>query len=373
MNPIIKRTKKQVTGQSSIGIKGSVALISFGLLVVSLNSIRLGLDGAIGRFSLGLIVAGASLVIGALLGFLFGIPRTHEGDDGEGRTRGMRNDLPQYRANTNLEQISDWLTKALVGASLVSIGAISNKFVLWTEKLSLGFGADPHAWAFVSSTVLYHAITGFILAFLWTRIYLAGAFRMADLLALRREKATLAREMEALPDESGEGDDPSVTGGGEALPETRQRILHLKERIEELEGAGEPLDAQSYRRLARQLRDAGEYEAAEKAYLVAYDEDPTDPAPLNFAGVIRSKYMNDYDGAAKLYKRALVANPTYTSPVYNLACNEMRRGRQETALRLLSVAIAAEARYKDLAVQDSRSGQVFESLKEDPKFQRIIA
>ncbi|HYM01648.1 MAG TPA: hypothetical protein VET85_01815, partial [Stellaceae bacterium] len=81
----------------------------------------------------------AAAVIGGLLGFLFGIPRSHQdGAPGNAGTRpGAPSSAPpraqapaapsaaaqaasnassaRWASNTNLEQVSDWLTKILVG------------------------------------------------------------------------------------------------------------------------------------------------------------------------------------------------------------------------------------------------------------------
>jgi hypothetical protein len=78
----------------------------------------------------GILSGGAALMVGALLGFLFGVPRTLQGErppdvleePGEGGRPA------EYRVNTNLEQISDWLTKILVGVGLVQLGSIIDAF-----------------------------------------------------------------------------------------------------------------------------------------------------------------------------------------------------------------------------------------------------
>jgi predicted secreted protein len=62
------------------------------------------------------------LLIGGLLGFLFGIPRTLQQEASQA-TEQNRKDRPQetnYAVNTNLDQISDWLTKILVGVSQIA-------------------------------------------------------------------------------------------------------------------------------------------------------------------------------------------------------------------------------------------------------------
>ena len=65
----------------------------------------------------GSIIAMASATLGALVGFTFAIPRVLQATN-------IRPDSKYERliVNTNFEQISDWLTKILVGVSLVEIG-----------------------------------------------------------------------------------------------------------------------------------------------------------------------------------------------------------------------------------------------------------
>src|SRR5258705_1803102 len=71
-----------------------------------------------------LMVAGASLAGGAALGFLFGLPRSQKfryikREDFDATTREHG-----YSDNTNLEEVSDWLTKIIVGLSLIKLNVI---------------------------------------------------------------------------------------------------------------------------------------------------------------------------------------------------------------------------------------------------------
>jgi hypothetical protein len=61
----------------------------------------------------GVAIAIASAATGYLLGFLFGISRSLQGGDSS------ESNSQSFPGNTNLEQISDWLTKILVGVGLV--------------------------------------------------------------------------------------------------------------------------------------------------------------------------------------------------------------------------------------------------------------
>jgi len=62
----------------------------------------------------GIILALACLSAGFLAGFLFGIPKVLQGDR-TAATKTSKGRTPyRQRVNTNLEEISDWLTKIIV-------------------------------------------------------------------------------------------------------------------------------------------------------------------------------------------------------------------------------------------------------------------
>jgi hypothetical protein len=136
--------------------------------------------------SVGALTAGSALMVGALLGFLFGIPRTLQGerppDVLEANGGGT---APEYRVNTNLEQISDWLTKILVGVGLVQLGAIIDALGDLADYIAAGLGDIAAAAAFALGVVVYFAVAGFLLAYLWTRLNLTGAFARAESAAMR--------------------------------------------------------------------------------------------------------------------------------------------------------------------------------------------
>ena len=148
-------------------------------------------------FAVGLLVAGASLLVGSLFGLLFGIPRwlatdnatpppTPQGANGGAVTNDQS--AGRYTPNTNLEQISDWLTKALVGVGLVELKSLANAMESLTNFLKPGLGGKPSSPVFAGALVVGYSITGFILAYLVTRIYLGRAFAEADDLTQRLHK-----------------------------------------------------------------------------------------------------------------------------------------------------------------------------------------
>jgi hypothetical protein len=135
----------------------------------------------------GLVLAGASGFIGALLGFLFGIPRslqndlqTQENPSNIAQKDNLSARQERYSANTNLEQISDWLTKILVGVGLTQI----NQLPELTKRFGSYFGPmlnrDTEGAAFGVSVLVYFASNGFLFSYLWTRLFLAGELSRAD-------------------------------------------------------------------------------------------------------------------------------------------------------------------------------------------------
>jgi len=123
----------------------------------------------------GLMLAGASLLVGGVIGFLFGIPRTLQGKmDSESAGE------PRYQANTNLEQISDWLTKILVGVGLTQMASAPAKLRAAAEFFSPAFSGSKEAQPFAMAIMVFFVIAGFLFAYLWTRLYLASAMAQAD-------------------------------------------------------------------------------------------------------------------------------------------------------------------------------------------------
>jgi hypothetical protein len=127
-------------------------------------------------FAVAVLLAGGATVAGGLLGFLFGIPRAlagpEQGDDADTR-RG-------YLPNTNLEQISDWLTKILVGVGLVQFTTLARHIGDLIDFLGPSLGGEPRGRAFAGATVAVFSISGFLAFYLVTRLYLGRAFAQAD-------------------------------------------------------------------------------------------------------------------------------------------------------------------------------------------------
>jgi len=70
----------------------------------------------------------ACLTAGATFGFLFGIPKIHQSnlplDDTPSQSPNMLSVLYRQQVNTNLTEISDWLTKIIIGLGLINLTKI---------------------------------------------------------------------------------------------------------------------------------------------------------------------------------------------------------------------------------------------------------
>ena len=108
-------------------------------------------------FGSGTMFAMASLAAGTLLGLLFGVPRSfgasaNLADVGEGAASTR---FIGIGANTNLEQISDWLTKIIVGVSLTQLASIKNGAAHLFRAIAPAMGGGSEA---ASSVVAWLSI-----------------------------------------------------------------------------------------------------------------------------------------------------------------------------------------------------------------------
>ena len=136
------------------------------------------------------VIAGASLLIGGFLGFLFGIPRILRQPTPPQLAASANADTAvaiQYQPNTNLEEISDWLTKIIVGVGLTQISTLSGRLQSYANYAAPALGGFPSSGIFAISLLIYYLVCGFLIGYLWTRLYLASAFRAADELALLKK------------------------------------------------------------------------------------------------------------------------------------------------------------------------------------------
>lgn len=190
-----------------------LAKVALTFVAVALVCVLLALVDVAWVRSIGLVVLTglAAGLTGAGMGFLFGIPRvlTSEGapaaktpaevadaasaeSDESSGDQGRR----LLGSNSNLEQVSDWLTKIIVGLSLVEFHRLNDALVSF--RLFVGDFVPPSdalTPLVACVTLIFAAVVGFLWMYLETRLVLSRIFgsveqelsRMLDR-ARKREK-----------------------------------------------------------------------------------------------------------------------------------------------------------------------------------------
>jgi hypothetical protein len=102
-----------------------------------------------------------------------------------------------YVSNTNLEQISDWLTKIIVGLGLTQINKIPGELNALGLQLAPVFGGGEVGWVAALATVLYFLINGFLFGYLWTRIYFKVVLQRVNS-GLEQEMADVKAEIDKM-------------------------------------------------------------------------------------------------------------------------------------------------------------------------------
>ncbi len=178
-----------VAQQSAMALKqrsGRLVWLFSGLVAVLAATVLLTSgSGSTARFALGLAIFVTAMLVGALLGFLFSIPRvlsrpTPAADAG---------DAPGDRilqSNTNLERVSDWLTTILLGVALADLSRLNEGLLRF--RRSIAEVAPACAAAQQCSTLpmlaplllIAGAALGFLGMYLLMRLSIVGLIYNAD-------------------------------------------------------------------------------------------------------------------------------------------------------------------------------------------------
>lgn len=153
----------------------AVAVPCAGAILVSVGS-----DGSPWQDGvLWILYMGAAAALAAIVGLVFGIPRARAEYNAEQSER--------YSSNSNLEQISDWLTRLLVGAGLVELtslpGLVDDASSFFGENMSVS-----NARAFTAAALAYGTGLGFGAGYLWTRLRFRVLLEWSDRTAAEASK-----------------------------------------------------------------------------------------------------------------------------------------------------------------------------------------
>ena len=153
-------------------------LLAFGIGIVAVMIVAVGMDhweqGIVAKSTgTGILFAGGTFAIGMLFGFLFGFPpadssATHSAaQTSNSPSQGASKQRTSPFQHTNLHEISDWLTKVIVGAGLVDLTRLPPQVLKLAWFMAMHI--DPrHPSPAVALAVLgYFSSCGVLFGFLW--------------------------------------------------------------------------------------------------------------------------------------------------------------------------------------------------------------
>jgi len=222
--------------ESRIFLRAMAVLASIGCFLILAYSFHAGTVSQFLRVaSVGILVAGAASLTGCLMGFIFGIPRVGApaaGDrkgppDRENRAPesadadALNSDEPTYFVgrnshdlrNGNLVEISDWLTKIIVGVGLVELHPILSSLGKLSYHLAPGLMPVPcvpgascaealsSAQAAGMAILIFYFALGFLMGYVWTMVFFPSDLKEENWLLsklIERRNITLARKNKEL-------------------------------------------------------------------------------------------------------------------------------------------------------------------------------
>ena len=149
------------------------------------------------RWTVALLWALAAAAAGFIVGFIFGFPRaivqplmpgphpTNSGGSAPNAPIGQQQIARSARlsVNTNLEQVSDWITKTIVAIGLVQLRELPSRFARIADYAGRATG-KPYTGASAQETagalLVYFVVLGFLAGYLLTRMFFQTAFTRGD-------------------------------------------------------------------------------------------------------------------------------------------------------------------------------------------------
>jgi hypothetical protein len=166
-------------------------LLAFAVGMVAVMIVAVGTDrwqqGVVARSTgTGILFAGGTFAIGVLFGFLFGFPPTAAGNPPQqlaaqtSSTPAQGENVqtvsvqvakysPSVFQNTNLHEISDWLTKVIVGAGLVDLTRLPPEVMKLARFMAVYTDPNHPSPAVALAIMGYFSSCGVLFGYLWTQ------------------------------------------------------------------------------------------------------------------------------------------------------------------------------------------------------------
>jgi hypothetical protein len=176
-------------------------------------------------------------ISGFLLGFIFGIPRSvrFRFDKTKDKFANMEGGDNVLADNTNLEEISDWITKIIIGLTLIESRKIIRMIENGADSIAKSYpvcgGAicDINLFVFSYCLMLFFAGYGFFGGYFWARTLFGNI-----LITSRKESESLQREIAMLSNRNLSNADESDEKGALGIIDSENTLTSLKEKVADL-------------------------------------------------------------------------------------------------------------------------------------------
>lgn len=172
------------------------------------------------------VVANAAIALGAhgsfwCVGFIFGYPRrTTHSTGGAAQADPAVETGEVYRENTALGEVSDWMTKILLGVGLVQLTSIGEALDGFGREIAV-VTDEPTAYYVTLASIAFFASSGLLCGYLWTIVRLQSALtERAD-----KRLATMTKRVDAMSRQH-EADDVAIKLVDDALSLTVEAPAH---------------------------------------------------------------------------------------------------------------------------------------------------
>lgn len=132
------------------------------------------------RWPHGLIWSFACIAVGFGTGFLFGIPRVLQKKSFSESDPQKNNSDYRQQVNTNLEEISDWLTKIIIGIGIFQLTKIPALLKTLATLFAVTVDQKTEYYGGFGGIIVFFLIFGFLFGYLYTRLHIQGALGRAD-------------------------------------------------------------------------------------------------------------------------------------------------------------------------------------------------
>lgn len=277
-----------------------VSILSF--LCIILYGLSLGKESFFRVIPIGILLSITSISFGGTLGFIFGLP-----------TFNNKKQEIAYERSTSLKEIADWLTKIIVGVTLVELKTIIEYFYEITVSISNFLNVGDTGIIFSGTIMTSFFFIGFVGIYLLT---ITDVFKFL---------ANNDKDIKSILNSSrNENSDLKIADLiDENVSLTEQQKCEVLEYVQE--NASKINDIFLMKRLAKTLFKMKEYFYSAELYAKIYDSNSKDIFSKLNEAYIRNKYLNETTLSNSILRSLIREFPNMAMPYYNLACNYNRQ------------------------------------------------